>query len=198
MKLKLVLAALAASLMAATSAAAGELFAGVYSHDIDDQISHGHYETGPQIVIGAKTAPIDELKFLFKPKVHLLAGISTTGGTDYLAAGFSWRLHMTERFYVEPGIGVAIHDGRINFPSPDEPGITAAERAKRFNDWNTKLDLGSRVTFEPELSIGYKATKRLSAEISWIHLSHAQLAGKQNPGLGDFGVRLLYRYGLDR
>ena len=74
----------------------------------------------------------------------------------------------------------------------------AAGRAKRINDWSTKLDLGSRVLFEPELSIGWKATERLSVEASWIHLSHAQLASRQNPGLGDLGVRLIYRYGLDR
>jgi hypothetical protein len=29
-------------------------------------------------------------------------------------------------------------------------------------------------------------------------MSHAQLAGHQNPGLGDFGVRAVYRYGADR
>ena len=40
--------------------------------------------------------------------------------------------------------------------------------------------------------------RRLSVELSWIHLSHARLAGHYNPGVGDVGVRLLYRYGLDR
>lgn len=182
----------------ASAATAGEVFGGVYAHDIDDQISYGNFETGPQIVVGARTTALDELAFLFKPRVHLLAGVSTTGGTNYVASGLSWRFHLTERLYVQPGVGVAIHDGRINFSSPDEPGITAAERAKRINDWSTKLDLGSRVLFEPELSIGWKATERLSVEASWIHLSHAQLASRQNPGLGDLGVRLIYRYGLDR
>lgn len=52
--------------------------------------------------------------------------------------------------------------------------------------------------FEPEWSLGWRATDRLSIEISWIHLSHAQLAGNQNPGLGDFGLRAVYRFGLDR
>jgi len=179
-------------------AAAGEAFLGVYSHDIDDQLSHGHYETGPQIVGGVRTAALDELSLIGKPHVHLLAGVSTTGGTDYLAAGLSWRFRFAERFYVEPGIGLAIHDGRVNLPSPDEPGISPAERLKRENDFRTKLDLGSRVLFEPEFSVGYVATRRLSVEMSWIHMSHAKLAGHQNPGLGDFGLRLLYRYGIDR
>ena len=37
-----------------------------------------------------------------------------------------------------------------------------------------------------------------AVELSWIHLSHARLAGSYNPGVGDVGLRVLYRYGLDR
>lgn len=192
------MAILAAALLAPGVAAAGEAFGGVYAHDIDDQISHGHYETGPQVVVGARTTALDELAFLGRPRVHLLAGINTNGGTDYLAAGLSWRFPIGERFYVEPGIGAAINDGKVNLPSPSEPGLSPAERARRNLALQTELDLGSRVTFEPEISFGWRATDRLSMELSWIHLSHAQLAGPQNPGLGDLGVRVVYRYGLDR
>jgi lipid A 3-O-deacylase len=130
--------------------------------------------------------------------VHLLIGVNTRGGTDYLASGLSWRFNLSERIYVQPGIGLAIHDGRVGLPSPDAPGLTETERQKRIRNQLTKLDLGSRVLFEPEFSVGWQATSRLSVELSWIHLSHAQLAGPQNPGLGDVGVRFLYRYGLDR
>ncbi len=52
--------------------------------------------------------------------------------------------------------------------------------------------------FEPEWSLGWKATDRMSVELSWIHLSHARLTGSQNPGLGDFGLPAVYRYGVDR
>lgn len=185
-------------LAAAPPALAGETFAGVYAHDIDDQISNGHFEEGPQIVVGARTTALEELKAIGSPRVHLLAGVSTRGGTNYAAAGLSWRFRVSERFYVEPGIGLAVHDTRINLPSPNAPGLTQAERDKRVDDIRTKLDLGSRVLFEPELSVGWRATPRLALELSWIHLSHGQLAGKQNPGLGDFGLRAVYRYGLDR
>lgn len=179
-------------------AAAGEVFAGAYIHDIDDGISYGKFEDGAQIVFGARTTALDELKFLGRPRVHLLAGINTSGGTNYAATGLSWRFHLNERLYVQPGIGIAIQDGRVNLPSPDEPGLTPEERLKRLRDFETKLDLGSRVLFEPELSVGWKATQRLSVELSWIHMSHAKLADSYNPGVGDVGIRLLYRYGLDR
>jgi hypothetical protein len=195
--MRTVLAALAVAAIAAP-ATAGEVFTGVYAHDVDDGISFGKFEDGAQIVTGVRTTALDELKFLGRPRVHLLVGVNTSGGTNYLASGLAWRFPLSERLYVQPGIGLAIHDGRVNLPSPDEPGLTPAERLKRLNDFQTKLDLGSRVLFEPELSIGWKATRRLSFEVSWIHLSHGKLAGDYNPGVGDIGLRLLYRYGLDR
>lgn len=185
--------------LAATPAVASELSLGVYQHDIDDTFSFGHMEHGKQIVIGARTAPVDELAFIWRPRAHVIAGFNTAGGTDYLAAGLSWRFNFGgDRFYFEPGIGGAIHNGSVDLPSPYDPGLTPAEQARRLYNWTHKLDLGSRVLFEPEWSLGWRATDRLSLEISWIHLSHAQLAGQQNPGLGDFGIRAVYRYGVDR
>lgn len=190
-------AALVASL-AASAAAAGEAFAGVYAHDVDDALSYGDFESGAQIVAGVRTTALDELARLGRPRLHLLAGVNTNGGVSFVAAGLSWRFHLSERIYIQPGIGLAIHDGEVGLPSPNAPGITLEERLRRERLAATHLDLGSRLLFEPELSLGWKATRRLSAELSWIHLSHGQLAGRQNPGLGEVGVRLLYRYGLDR
>lgn len=193
-----VAAAVLALSLCAGRAEAGEAFAGVYAHDLDDPFSIGDFEGGAQVVVGARTTALDELAFLGRPRVHLLVAINTQGGTNYLASGLSWRFNLTDRFYVQPGIGLGVHDGKVGLPSPDAPGLSEAERQKRLSNQLTKLDLGSRVLFEPELSVGWKATRRLSVELNWIHLSHAQLAGPQNPGLGDVGVRVLYRYGLDR
>ena len=187
-----------AGVMAAGPTAAGEAFAGLYAHDVDDAISYGKFEDGAQVVAGVRTAALDELAFIGKPRVHLLAGVNTSGGTNYVAAGLAWRFEISRRVYIQPGVGLAIHDGRVAFPSPDEPGITPAERLKRLSDFRNKLDLGSRVLFEPELSLGWKATERLTMELSWIHLSHARLAGHYNPGVADVGLRFSYRYGIDR
>lgn len=189
--------AVAAALFAGP-AGAGEVFVGAYAHDVADGISYGKFEGGAQIVVGARTTALDELKVLGRPRVHLLAGVNASGETSYVAAGLSWRFDLTKRLYAQPGIGLAVHDGRIKIPSPNEPGITPQERLRRMSDRQTRLDLGSRILFEPELSLGWKATDRLSLEFSWIHLSHARLAGSYNPGVGDVGLRVLYRYGLDR
>jgi hypothetical protein len=196
---KLLITAGAVLWLTGSPALAGEFFGGLYAHDISDHISLGGFEKGPQVVVGVRTAPVEELPRLFSPRVHLLAGINTAGGTSYVAGGLSWRLWLGHsRFYFEPGIGVGIHTGKVDLPSPYEPGISFTEATRRYRDWQTKLDLGSQVLFEPEWSLGYKANDRMSVELSWIHLSHAQLAGRQNPGLGDFGLRAVYRYGADR
>ena len=178
---------------------AGEALFGVYQHDIKVRFSLGGFEKGQQIVAGVRTASLDELSFAFKPRVHMLVAVNTRGGTNYAAAGLSWRFNFVgDRFYFQPGIGAAIHTGRVGLPSPEEPGLSFDEQQRRLVNWQTKLDLGSRVLFEPEWSLGWKATDRFSVEVSWIHLSHAQLAGRQNPGLGDLGLRAVYRYGIDR
>lgn len=85
------------------AATAGELFGGVYAHDIDDQVSHGHYEEGLQIVIGPH-------HLAGRAQVHLQAqsaparGRKQRGGTNYVAAGFSRRLPVCQRVYVNRGL----------------------------------------------------------------------------------------------
>ena len=187
-----------AAAAAAGPAAAGEVFFGAYAHDVSDGVAYGRFEDGLQIMGGVRTTSLDELAFLGKPRAHLFAAANTSGGVNYAATGLAWRFHLTDRIYLQPGIGLAIHDGAVDLPSPNKPGLTPDERLRRTRDRLTKLDLGSRVTFEPELSLGWKMTSRLSVELSWVHLSHAKLAGGYNPGVADVGARLVYRYGLDR
>jgi hypothetical protein len=40
------------------------------------------------------------------------------------------------------------------------------------------------------LAVGTHINSRLSIEASWVHMSHAQLFGKENPGIDNLGVRL--------
>lgn len=192
---KLLAAVAAAALCTvASGAAAQEVFGGVYAHDLSDGLSIGGFEDGVQLIGGWRSAPIQELDAVGSPSVHLLAAGNTNGGTNYAAVGLSWRFQLSERVYFRPGIGVAVHDGDVDFPSPYEAGLTDAERQRRFRRGAEELDLGSRVLFEPELALGYQATERLAVELSWVHVSHATIFGDQNPGLTDFGVRLNYRY----
>jgi hypothetical protein len=57
----------------------------------------------------------------------------------------------------------------------------------------TRIDLGSRVLFEPELAVGLRLNPQLAAELSWVHVSHAQLFGGQNPGMDFLGARVVLK-----
>ena len=104
---------------------------------------------------------------------YAFGALNTAGDTSYAAAGLSARFGKS--IYVRPGLGIAVHTGS----------------AKDFEDpSNGKIDFGSRVLFEPELGVGAQVNGRLSVEASWVHMSHAQLFGHQNPGIDNIGFRM--------
>jgi len=85
------------------------------------------------------------------------------------------RGHKGSTPHVRPGLGLAVHTGS----------------AENFQDTtNDKVDFGSRILFEPELAVGTRLNDRMSVEASWIHMSHATLFSRQNPGIDNLGVRL--------
>ncbi len=175
-------------------AAAADLWAGAYAHDIED-IAIGGYEDGPQLAAGVISAPIEGLRLIGRPSVHALGAVNTQGGTNYAAAGLSWRVPLGQRAYVRPGIGLGVHDGETDLPSPYEGGLTGQERYNRFQRGQQELDLVSRVLVELELAVGLRLTQLTAVEVSWLHLSHGQSAGPQNPGLSDLGVRVVHAFG---
>jgi lipid A 3-O-deacylase len=96
------------------------------------------------------------------------------GNTNVAAAGLSWKFG--DKVYVRPGIGLAIHDDKI----------------KQFRADGRRLDLGSRILFEPEIAVGATISDKWAAEISWVHISNAQLLSGQNPGMDFIGARLVF------
>jgi hypothetical protein len=187
--------ALALAVLTPAPALAGEAFLGGYAHAIGDGLSVDKSdEAGAQVIGGYRTGRIEALGVLGKPSFHLVGAVNTAGGVNYAAAGFDWRIPVGgSRFYVRPGVGIAIHDGEVDLPDPYDPAISGEERARRLAD--KTLDLGSRVLAELQLGLGFQATERLSLELSWEHISHGRLAGDQNPGLSDLGVSATYRFG---
>ncbi len=158
-----------ASIAAASPAAAGELFGGLYVHDVDTPLTKSGVEGGADVQLGWRGGRIGGTPL----QPYIFGAVNTAGETNYAAAGISAKFG--HRFYVRPGLGIAVHTGS----------------AKNFEDpTNGKVDFGSRVLFEPELGIGADINDRLSIEGSWVHMSHAQLFGRQNPGMDNIGVRL--------
>lgn len=166
----------AASLFLTSPAVAQEVWGGVSAHGVDTPFTKDIDERGTDLQAGYRFAPVDGLSAIGSPEPYVLAVVNLDGETNLVAAGLSWKLG--DRLYARPGIGIAIHDG---------PGFRVDPAT------NLRTDLGSRVLFEPEIAVGFQATPRLSIEASWIHVSHAQLFGGQNPGLDIIGVRATWR-----
>jgi lipid A 3-O-deacylase len=160
---------------AAGAGEAAELFGGLHIHDVDTALTKGGFERGVDFQIGWRGERIGALRAIGAPAPHAFISVNSAGDTNFAAAGVSWKIGRT--LYLRPGVGIAIHD-----------------RPSRVVAGHQRIDFGSRILFAPELGIGYRLSDRVSLEASWIHLSHAQLFGRQNPGLDNFGVRLNYRF----
>jgi hypothetical protein len=158
-----------------TCAHAGEVFGGLLVHDVKTPLSLGGFERGADLQLGWRGNPIGLLGIIGSPSPYVFGSLSTSGQTDFVAAGISWKIG--SRLYVRPGVGVAVHDRKSFLVGED----------------GFRRDLGSRVLFEPEIGVGYQISNRLSAEASWVHLSQGQIFSGQNPGMDSIGLRLNYR-----
>lgn len=155
------------------NAMAQEVYVGASFHGVDTPFSLEAGERGADVQAGIRSAPIKALKAIGSPSAYLHAQVSVDGKTNLAAVGLSWKFGDT--FYVRPGIGLAIHDGEI--PKPDGHG--------------QRIDLGSRILFEPEIAVGVKLQENSALEFSWVHVSHATLLSGQNPGMEFLGARVV-------
>ncbi|HEX8223594.1 MAG TPA: acyloxyacyl hydrolase [Allosphingosinicella sp.] len=167
--------AIAAVLLAAAPVEASEIFGGVFAHDVDTGLTKSGFEDGVDLELGWRGDRIRSLRAVGAPSPHAFVSVNTAGDTHFASAGISWKIG--GRFYLRPGIGLAVHTG----PGQVVPG-------------DERIDFGSRILFAPELGIGAQVSDRMSVEASWVHLSHAQVFSAQNPGLDTIGVRLNYRF----
>lgn len=167
----LLVAALAAAVIP-SAADAGELFGGVFIHDVKTPLDKSGIESGIDLSIGYRGGAIADL-FNGVLQPYLFGALNSAGDTDYAAAGVAAKFPLGGSWFIRPGIGLAIHDGSAG---------------KYFR--SDKIAFGSRVLFEPELGIGTQLNRRFSLEATWIHMSHAQVFGKENPGIDNIGMRV--------
>jgi hypothetical protein len=164
--MKKLLISASCGLLLPAPAYAGEVFGGVYVHDVDTILTKSGIEDGADLQLGYRGGRIGSTPL----QPYAFGALNTTGETSYAAIGLSARFG--GRFFVRPGLGLAIHNG-----SDDKV------------DRTDEIAFGNRILFEPELGIGYQLSDRASVEASWVHMSHAQLFGGQNPGIDNIGVR---------
>lgn len=153
----------------AAPARAGEIFGGLYAHDVKTPLTLSGVEEGVDAQLGWRGGRIGGTPL----QPYVFGALNSAGTTHYAAAGISAKFG--DRFFVRPGVGLAVHTGSAgNF---DLPG-------------NDEIEFGSRILFAPELGIGARIAPRVTVEASWVHLSQGQLFGRQNPGIDNLGVRL--------
>lgn len=154
----------------AAPAAAGELFGGVYVHDVDSPLTKSGIEAGADVQLGYRWERIGKTPL----QPYLFGSLNSSGETHYAAVGLSAKFG--DRIFIRPGLGIAVHSGSAsNFSRTD------------------KIAFGSRILFEPELGLGLRLSDRATIEASWVHMSHAQLFGRQNPGIDNLGVRMSWK-----
>ncbi len=186
----------------AAPAMAGEAFVGVYKHDVTFLgkavgLGAAGREDGVDVHVGYRTNRIESLRWLGKPQVHAFVSINSNNTSNFVATGFDWPIELGAPggFYLRPGFGLAYTDGAAGLPPVNQPGISQAEIDRRLVLYNTRIDFGSKVLFEPELALGYKLSDKVSAELSYTHLSNGQIFHQgKNQGLDDVGVRLVYAF----
>ncbi|MBA3729582.1 MAG: acyloxyacyl hydrolase [Sphingomonas sp.] len=168
-KIIAMLAALSASVLHPASTHAQEVFGGIYAHAVGTKLSLGSSrESGVDFQIGYRGGNIIRGT---KLQPYVLGALNSKGDTSYAAAGLSWKFG--DRFYVRPGLGVAIHNGSTEDFVLDD-----------------RIAFGSRLLIESEVGVGARINERLTIEASLVHLSHGQIFGGQNPGIDNIGVRL--------
>lgn len=166
-RIAIALGALGLSTLASAPAHAGELFGGLYVHDVDSPLTRSGIEGGVDVQLGWRGGRIGSTPL----QPYAFAAANTAGETHYAAAGISAKFG--KQLYVRPGVGIAVHTGSSgNFQRTD------------------KIAFGSRLLFAPELGLGVQLSERVSVEASWVHMSHAQLLGHQNPGIDNIGMRI--------
>jgi lipid A 3-O-deacylase len=170
------IAALFALMAYTVPAHAQEIYVGASKHGVDTPFSIENGEgRGADLQAGIRSKRIEALDFLGKPQAHLHGQVSLNGDTSFVAAGLSWKIG--DKIYVRPGIGLALHNDKI-------------PEFRRFR----RVDLGSRILFEPEISLGAKLSDKVAAELSWVHISNAGILSSQNPGMDFIGARLVFSF----
>lgn len=109
---------------------------------------------------------------------HGGAVINLADGTSYVYTGLNTQHFFGEsRVFFEIGGGLAVHDGDLEKKSPD------------------RREMGSRVLFHLESSLGYNFNNGMSLSFFFDHISNGSILNNDdNRGLDTYGLRLGYSY----
>ncbi|MCE9648732.1 MAG: acyloxyacyl hydrolase [Parvibaculum sp.] len=164
---------LAAALLSATAASATEIRLGGYAHDLK-VFTPGNERNGLDYNAEILFDSPSWLAWLGAPRPQLGTTISNHG-TSMTYAGLDWTVDLSDRTFVDLGLGGAIHDGRLRGYAPEE---------NRY---------GCRANFHENLSLGYRLTESVSVMATIEHMSNLHLCD-YNEGLTNAGIRLGFNF----
>lgn len=151
-----------------------EVRIGIYDHN--SNLTGSRHETNaPDINLEVLFHSPSWLQWMAKPRVNVGANINTSDGTSSLYSGLVWNFDITDAFFIEGGFGGAIHNGETN------------------RETASKLNLGCRVLFHENGSLGFRLNEHSSVMLTVDHISNATLCDS-NPGLTNVGVRYGYTF----
>ena len=151
-----------------------ELRIGIYDHNSD--LTGSRYETSdPDINLEVLFKSPEWLQWMAKPRINIGANVNTGNGTSSIYSGLVWNYDFTQAFFIEGGFGAALHDG--------ETDVKTA----------TQVNLGCRVLFHENVSLGYRVSANSTVMVTMDHMSNAGLCNS-NPGMTDVGVRYGYTF----
>lgn len=186
------LAAFGAAMILAPAANAGvdEVHVGVVAHNICViNCDNANKEDGPNVEFQVSFDSPAFLDWAWSPQPYLMASINTAGDTSFAGAGLEWRWNFADKWALEPGFGLVMHDGEN-----DNPFANGTPEALAFSEEHVLL--GSEVLFRTSLGLTYDFDGPWETQLFYEHLSHGQiLATGRNQGLDEFGVRFGYQFG---
>ncbi len=186
------------------AAQADEIRIGIMAHGVDVPLSdvNGGKEDGVSITGEYIFDTPNWPKWTLGARPYIYGSVNLAGNTSHGGAGLNWRLGFWDRFYMDIGGGLSVHDGTIRIPLPSQAelsNLTLEQRtallAPVFARRNREIQFGSRVQFRAQGAVGYRLDDQWSAEFAYEHLSNGQvLGGPENDGLDSLGLRLTRRF----
>ncbi|WP_331374420.1 acyloxyacyl hydrolase [Sinorhizobium chiapasense] len=114
---------------------------------------------------------------ILRPRIHAGASIATSSsGVNEVYGGFSWDADLTERLFVELGVGATVHDGDLN------------------DDGTSGPKLGCRLLFREYAAAGYRFDDHWNLSATLEHASNADVCNGPNDGLTRAGLMLGYKF----
>ena len=157
-----------------------EIRGGIYAHSWDQPGPNGEAQDFSRIqdlnaeLLFTPLPTQDWLPGLLRPYVG--ASINFGGLESMAYAGLSWKLQVfSTPFFIEPGLGAAIHNGAFN------------------NATYPARNLGCATLFHEQLSIGYDFSPNWDVTLTAEHASSASLC-YPNRGLSNLGIRIGYKF----